>query len=42
VDLTPADIAAGRDPQLEVALKTLADEVATRVPPPPPRYSPSK
>jgi tricorn protease len=28
VDLTPADVAAGRDPQLETAAKVLAEEVA--------------
>lgn len=38
VDLTPADIAAGRDPQLDAALETLAEEVAGRTRPPPLRY----
>jgi len=38
VDLTPADIAAGRDPQLDAALEVLADEVARRVSPPPLKY----
>jgi len=38
VDLTPADIAAGRDPQLDAALDVLAAEVAERVPPPPLKY----
>ena len=41
VDLTPADIAAGRDPQLEAALDVLAAEAAARKtsPPPPLRYA---
>ncbi len=40
VDLTPADIAAGRDPQLDAALRALAEEVASRVPPAPLRFAP--
>ena len=35
VDLTPADIASGRDPQLDAALDVLAAEVAGRKPSPP-------
>jgi len=35
VDLTPADIAAGRDPQLDAALDVLAAESAGRKPSPP-------
>ena len=35
VDLTPADIAAGRDPQLDAALDVLAVDVAGRKPSPP-------
>ncbi len=38
VDLTPADIAAGRDPQLAAALDVLAAEVKARPAPPPLRY----
>jgi len=40
VDLTPADVAAGRDPQLDAALDVLAAEVAVRksAPPSPLRY----
>ena len=40
VDLTPADIAAGRDPQLTAALDVLSAEVSGRTPPPPLRYAP--
>ena len=39
VDMTPADISAGRDPQLAVALEVLAGEVAGRPAPPPLRYA---
>ena len=39
VDMTPADVAGGRDPQLDTALDVLAAEVAGRTPPPPLRYS---
>ena len=35
VELTPADIAAGRDPQLDAALDVLAAEIAGRKPSPP-------
>lgn len=40
VDLTPADVAAGRDPQLDAALDVLAEESAAQksAPPPPLRY----
>ncbi len=40
VDLTPADIAAGRDPQLDAALDVLAKEAAEyrATPPPPLKY----
>ena len=40
VDLTPADIAAGRDPQLDAALNVLAAEVSAREPRPPLRFAP--
>ena len=40
VDLTPADIAAGRDPQLDAALDVLAAEVSAREPRPPLRFAP--
>ena len=36
VETTPADIAAGRDPQLEVAIDALAKEAAARKAAPPP------
>ena len=41
VYVTPADIAAGRDPQLEAALEVLANEAEERKanPPPPLRFS---
>ncbi len=41
VPLTPADIAAGRDPQLQAAIDLLAEEVERRAQPPPLRYSSS-
>ena len=40
VDLTPADVAAGRDPQLAAALDVLSAEVSGRTQPPPLRYAP--
>ena len=40
VDLTPADVAAGRDPQLDAALDVLAAEVSAREPRPPLRFAP--
>ncbi len=41
VETTPADIAAGRDPQLDAAVDALAQEAAARkaAPPPPLRYA---
>ena len=36
VDLTPADIAAKRDPQLETAIKVLTEEVEAKRKSPPP------
>ena len=39
VERTPADIAAGRDPQLEAAVGALAEEVSARRKPPPPRFN---
>jgi tricorn protease len=41
VETTPADIAAGRDPQLEVAVDALAKEAAARkaAPPPPLKFA---
>jgi tricorn protease len=39
VERTPADIAAGRDPQLEAAVGALAEEVSARGKPPPPRFN---
>ena len=42
VDLTPADVAAGRDPQLSAALDVLSAEVSRRTPPPPLVYAPGK
>ena len=44
VDLTPADIAAGRDPQLEAAADALAEDVAKKraAPPPPLVFAPGK
>lgn len=42
VDLTPADVAAGRDPQLSAALDVLSGEVSRRTPPPPLVYAPGK
>ena len=36
VDLTPADVAAGRDPQLDAALDVLAEESAAQKSAPPP------
>ena len=41
IDLTPADVAAGRDPQLDAAADALAAEAAARKasPPPPLRYA---
>jgi tricorn protease len=40
VDLTPSDIAVGRDPQLAAALDVLTVEVSGRTPPPPLIYAP--
>ncbi|MCR5414987.1 MAG: hypothetical protein K6F50_09730 [Kiritimatiellae bacterium] len=40
VAITPADIAAGRDPQLSAAFDLLASEVLSRTPPAPCRYCP--
>lgn len=42
VDLTPADIAAGRDPQLAAALDVLAAEIANRQSPPPLKFAPER
>lgn len=42
VDLAPADIAAGRDPQLAAALELLAAEVAERTQPPALRFAPGE
>ena len=42
VDLTPADVAAGRDPQLSAALDVLSGEASRRTPPPPLVYAPGK
>lgn len=39
VDMTPSDVASGRDPQLAAALDVLAREVAGRTPPPPLRFA---
>ncbi len=39
VPITPADVVAGRDPQLDAALETLAAEVSGRPAPPPLRFS---
>ena len=41
VETTPADIAAGRDPQLDAAVSALAEEAAARkaAPPPPPNFA---
>jgi tricorn protease len=41
IPLTPADIAAGRDPQLEAAIEALKDEAAAKKPLPPLRYAPA-
>lgn len=41
IPLTPADTAAGRDPQLEAALDALKGEIAARKPLPPLEYAPA-
>lgn len=41
IPLTPADIAAGRDPQLEAAIEALKSEAAAKKPLPPLRYAPA-
>ena len=41
IPLTPADIAAGRDPQLEAAIEVLKSEAAAKKPLPPLRYAPA-